>query len=203
MIKNIIFDIGGVLITKTKYNKLALTISKLIFKQNKVLRETNIQPKIKKYWREWRVSKITEKEFFQKVKSTLNLKYPIFFIKKHLYSAHEVDYDILNLIKELKKDYKTYTLTNHAKEWYNSQNKQIHFNELFDGIVTSFEAKIAKPNKKIYKSLLNKYKIKPRETIFIDDQLENIVTARKLGIKSIHYKNIIQLKKELKKYGIL
>lgn len=203
MIKNIIFDIGGVLITKTKYNKPALTISKLIFKQNKVLREANIQPKIKKYWREWRIAKITEKEFFQNVKTTLNLKYPIFFLKKHLYSAHEVDHDILDLTKELKKDYKTYALTNHAKEWYNSQNKQIHFNELFDGIVTSFEAKIAKPNKKIYKLLLNKYKIKPRETIFIDDQEENIETARNLGIKAIHYKNIIQLKKELKKYDIL
>jgi len=203
MIKNIIFDIGGVLIRKTKYNKLALTISKLIFKQNKVLRETNIQPKIKEYWKEWRVSKITEEEFFQKVKTTLNLKYPIFFIKKHLYSAHEVDYEILNLIKELKKDYKTYSLTNHAKEWYNSQDKQIHFNRLFDGIVTSFDAKIAKPNIKIYKLLLDKYKIKTRETIFIDDQEENVETARNLGIKSIHYRNINQLKKELKRHGIL
>ncbi|MBI2499301.1 HAD-IA family hydrolase [Candidatus Woesearchaeota archaeon] len=203
MIKNIIFDIGGVLITKTKYNKLALTISKLIFKQNKVLRETNIQPKIKKYWREWRVSKITEKEFFEKVKTTLHLKYPVFFIKKHLYSAHEIDYEILNLIKELKQNHKLYSLTNHAREWYNSQNKQVHFDKLFNGIVTSFDAKIAKPKIKIYKLLLNKYKLKPKETIFIDDQTENIVTARNLGIKSIHYKNIIQLKKELKKYDIL
>ncbi|MEK6952792.1 MAG: HAD family phosphatase [Nanoarchaeota archaeon] len=203
MIKNIIFDIGGVLITKTKYNKMALTISKLIFKQNKVLRETNIQPKIKKYWRDWRVSKISEKEFFERVKITLNLKYPIFFIKKHLYSAHEVDYEILNLIKELKQNHKMYSLTNHAREWYNSQDKQIHFNELFDGVVTSFDAKIAKPSIKIYKFLLKKYKIKPKETIFIDDQEENLETARKLGIKAIHYKNIIQLKKELKKYDIL
>lgn len=202
MIKNIIFDFGGVLVVKGKFNTLKKTISKLIFKEGK-LQEYAMNSEIKDIWNLWRIDKISEKEFFQKVKKRLNIKYPLFIMKAQLYNAHKPEKELFVLIKKLKQVYKIYLLSNHAKEWYNSQNKKLKLEELFDGIMTSFQAKIAKPDIRIYKLLLEKFKLKPKECLFIDDQKENLMPARKLGIKTIPYLSPAQLKQELKKHGIV
>ena len=202
MIKNIIFDFGGVLVVKGKFNTLEMTISKVIFKDGN-LRERHIKQEIKEFWNLWKTDQISEKEFFQKAKDKLNIKPPIFLLKRQLYSSHKPEKELFLLIKKLKQNYKIYLLSNHAKEWYNSQNKKLKLKELFDGIMTSFQAKIAKPDMKIYKLLLEKFKLKPKECLFIDDQKENLIPARRLGIKTIHYLSPAQLKRELKKHGII
>src|SRR3989344_1499907 len=107
MIKNIIFDFGGVLVVKGKLNVIKQTISKLIFKEGN-LRENNIHEKIKDSWNLWRIGKISEREFFQMAKDKLNLKPPIFLLKRQLYSAHKPEKELFLLIKRLKQNYKIY-----------------------------------------------------------------------------------------------
>ena len=51
----------------------------------------------------------------------------------------------------------------------------------FDGILISKEVGINKPYKEIYNILLEKYGLKPDETMFFDDRLNNLVEPRKLG----------------------
>ncbi len=72
----------------------------------------------------------------------------------------------------------------------------------FDEVVVSCDVGIRKPNPKIYKFLLNKLKLKPNQVLFIDNQEWNIKPAKKLGIKTLLYKNNKQLFKELDKIGI-
>lgn len=50
--------------------------------------------------------------------------------------------------------------------------------------------------------MLKKINSKPEESLFIDDQEKNVFAARSTGMKGIIYKDIKQLKKELKKYFI-
>jgi len=202
MIKNVMFDCGGVLVVRGKLNTFKLTISRLILKEEKV-NENLINPKIKTLWNLWRTDQISENEFFQKIKKILNINYPIFFIKKQLYTAYKPEKEIFNLVNKLKQNYKLFLLSNNAKAWYNSQNKKLKLEKLFDGILTSFQAKISKPNIKIYKLLLEKFKLSPKECLFIDDQEENLLPAKTLGMITIHYKNPDQLIKELKKHGIV
>ncbi len=60
-----------------------------------------------------------------------------------------------------------------------------------------------KPNMDIYKYALRKFNIDPHMAVFIDDHRENLVPAKKLGIKTFHYQNNpAGLKKFLKKLGV-
>lgn len=85
-----------------------------------------------------------------------------------------------------EKLYKIYVLSNWSKVSYAILEK--HHPEtlkFFDGIVTSGEVGVKKPNIKIYQFLLEKYNLQAEHCIFIDDQQENIDTAVRLGITGI------------------
>ncbi|GAA0871632.1 HAD family phosphatase [Gangjinia marincola] len=56
------------------------------------------------------------------------------------------------------------------------------FKHSFDGFYLSHEINLRKPDLEIYEYVLEQHKMKPTETLFIDDTLENTVAAEKLGI---------------------
>ena len=68
---------------------------------------------------------------------------------------------------------------------------------LFDGVVASCSVGLRKPNKEIYCHLLSEYDLDPNLSVFIDDQKENLLAAKKVGIQGIQYKSIAQCKKQL------
>ena len=71
-----------------------------------------------------------------------------------------------------------------------------------EGIVVSGTEKMVKPDARIYKLLLTRYGLKANESIFIDDNQENINAANKLGFKTIHINEKVSLEEELQKLTI-
>ena len=61
----------------------------------------------------------------------------------------------------------------------------------FDGGVASCEVHINKPDPRIYKALLDKYQLKAGESVFIDDRLENVQAAFRLGFAGIQMKDSV------------
>ncbi len=61
------------------------------------------------------------------------------------------------------------------------------FFSLFDGIVISGDVHLLKPDPAIFKYILQRYKLKKKDCLFIDDQLENVAAAQKLGIPNMRY----------------
>ena len=74
---------------------------------------------------------------------------------------------------------------------------------LFDIRILSCEVGLRKPDAKIYKYAFRKLSMKPQETVFIDNKLTNVETARKLGAKGIFYKSPSQLRKSLEKLKLI
>ncbi len=72
----------------------------------------------------------------------------------------------------------------------------------FDGIMTSGQTKLIKPDIAIFKHCLQAFQISPESSIFIDDTPENITAAQSMNIDSIecNNKNIYQVRQDLKKY---
>ena len=68
---------------------------------------------------------------------------------------------------------------------------------LFDGIVVSGEEKTLKPGPEIYRILLDRYRLKADECVFLDDSRKNIEAADALGIKGILYDDITRVRSEL------
>lgn len=100
-------------------------------------------------------------------------------------------------------DYKLYGLTNWSAETFPYALANYDFFELFEGkIVVSGEEKLIKPNPEIWKVLLNRYNIKAEESVFIDDNAKNIEVAKSLGFKVIHITNKTDLEQELRNLGV-
>lgn len=64
-------------------------------------------------------------------------------------------------------------------------------NGLFDGGVASCEVHINKPDPRIYQALLDKYQLKTSESVFIDDRLENVQAAFRLGFAGVQMKDSV------------
>ena len=67
----------------------------------------------------------------------------------------------------------------------------------FRGIVVSGEIGMVKPDPEIFHHLAQRYDLIPAETVFIDDHLPNIESARRLGFHTIHFADAAQCRREL------
>lgn len=106
----------------------------------------------------------------------------------------------ISLLYELKsKGKKLYVLSNFHEHAFNYITSLHSFFELFDGMIISYQVNLLKPEKEIFKLLLDEYNLVPEQTVFIDDVLQNVQVAEQVGIKGILYKDPSQLREQLEK----
>lgn len=86
-----------------------------------------------------------------------------------------------------KKGIRTFALTNFSAETYPLAVARFPFLSDFDGAVVSGDEGVIKPDPAIYELLLQRYSITPAQAVFIDDKLENVEAARRLGLHGIHF----------------
>jgi 2-haloacid dehalogenase len=88
-------------------------------------------------------------------------------------------------------------LTNWSEETFKIAYEKFPFFKEFDGIVVSGQEKILKPDKRIYYRLLDRYNLKVENTVYIDDNINNIRTAEEIGMYSILFENAKKLENDL------
>ena len=106
-----------------------------------------------------------------------------------------------SLLLKLRQKYKLAVFTNEGREWTQYKIDALKLNSHFSHIVESNKLGKLKPSKTFFEKALKIIKAKPEECLFIDDKEENCKGARKIGIKSITFKNPKQLKNELLSSG--
>lgn len=119
-------------------------------------------------------------------------------------------YDILipiensvNILRKLKeKGLKVYYLSNFHCAAFEHMDKKYDLFKLFDGGVFSFKEKLLKPEKEIYDKIIQEYNLKPDETVFIDDMKINVEAAKELGLKGIVLDDPKNLLAELQRFDI-
>jgi len=95
--------------------------------------------------------------------------------------------DVLNDLKN--KNYECYVLSNWSWETFQGMEIKYPFLNKFNGLIISGKEKLIKPDLEIYNLAINRFKLIPEETVFIDDKIENIEAASKLGFLTIHLIN--------------
>ena len=93
-------------------------------------------------------------------------------------------------------------LSNHIEDWLEELIEKHKLNQIFDSIVTSYNSGMAKTDINIYKKIVNDLDVKSNECIYIDDLEKNLPPAEELGMKTILFKDLEQLKEELKNLGV-
>ena len=201
-IKNIIFDLGGVLID---WNPDYVFLK--VFKGDKLKLKEFYEKVCTFEWNEnqdagYPLDKATEDriKIFPEYEDQIRMYYG----KWEEMIGGEIK-EVVTILKNLVKEnnFRVLALTNWSAETFPIALKKFDFLHLFEGIVVSGTEKTRKPFSDIYEIILNRYNLIATESIFIDDNIRNIKAANKFGIKTIHFKDPLQLKTDLKISGIL
>ncbi|MFX1277293.1 MAG: HAD family hydrolase [Promethearchaeota archaeon] len=107
--------------------------------------------------------------------------------KEYLDSCLRIDPEFIVSAKELEKCYSLALLSNDVKEWSIYLRNKFEINHFFKIIVISGEVGFRKPDKRIFKMLLERILAPPEVCLFIDDNLNNLNSASELGIKTIRF----------------
>ena len=104
-----------------------------------------------------------------------------------------------SVIRRLKMaGYGVYGLTNWSAETFPMVRDTYPVFQEFDGIVVSGEEHLLKPDAAIYKCLLERYALQAEESLFVDDNADNVAGARNVGMKAIQFTSAVELERELK-----
>jgi 2-haloacid dehalogenase len=110
----------------------------------------------------------------------------------------------VDILAELKRaEVPLYALTNWSAETFDAQRHRFDFLRWFDGIVVSGEEGVIKPDPRIFRILLERYRVAPETAVFIDDNPGNAAAATSLGIHGIHFRSPALLRGELEALGFL
>lgn len=199
MIKVGIFDVGGVLHGSS---------GDYIFQD--IINTLNVKEEIlRKAWDKFidKLGKgqINENEFWQQILKETKSKQKLpkeSLLSREFIKHYNRNDAVIDLVNRLKNNgYKVAVLSNSIKAHSDYQYK-IGIYQNFDEVVLSQEVGMQKPDSKIYKYLLKKLGIKAEEAFFVDDNVDNVKAAAKLGIKAILFKNVKQLEIELERLGV-
>jgi len=111
----------------------------------------------------------------------------------------------VKLLKGLVDDenYKVVALTNWSAETFPVAKARYDFLGWFEGILVSGEEGCIKPAPEIYNMLFEKYDLLPEESLFVDDNAANVESSIALGMEAIRFENPDQLRRELKSRGVM
>jgi len=195
MIKAIIFDVGGTyaagsITTFVNKSYKILNIDKTFSTNEQVIFDANLNKGL-----------ISHENCFKKYFNVPISDEQMAEIKKAWTTNWIPTEEMLELVKNLAKSYRLAILSNSDSLNSEKFEKQGCY-KYFDPIILSHELAILKPDIKIYDITLEKLNLNANECLFIDDQEKVLVPARELGMDTILFKSLPQLKEELGLRGI-
>ena len=101
-------------------------------------------------------------------------------------------------LKELKNQgYHLYILSNYSEQMMKQTKEKLKFLSMVDGAVFSYECKLMKPSARMYEYLCQKYHLNCSECIFVDDRPENVEGAERSGILGMQFTDYATGKQKL------
>ncbi len=193
-VKNIIFDFGGVLLEWHPDR-----VYRSYFTDEQSLQSFYSETQIMHHNRE-----LDRGQPFDKILKELAIQHPQHSEALKLWKsawhrmlggAIEGTVEILHTLK--KSDYRLFGLTNWAAETFPYVYYNHDFFQLFEDIVVSGREGMIKPEPEIFELCVSRNQIRAEESLFIDDNLENVEVAKQLGMHAIHFKDPEQLRQSL------
>lgn len=198
MIKNVVFDVGNVLVA---------------FRWREMMDELHIpkdiQDKFEKsvfggeLWHAYDHGLISDEEIYEKLRENNKEHIDAF---EHVWAHRDelvrpFDYAV-PWIKTLKREgLGVYIISNYPKNLFTMHEEcgAFPFLQYVDGKIVSGAVKMIKPQAEIYEELLKQYHLKASECVFIDDLKENVEGAKAVGMQGIWLKSYEQANAELRK----
>jgi len=196
MIKAVFFDVGGVLLTRD-IESFYKALSKVLGVDYECFMNLH-----NKYKKDLLLGKLSAREFSDKARMCFKkeMKYRNIWRITYL-NATPPNIEVIKIIKKLKGKYILGIISN-SMEDCDRINSERGIYDGFKPVILSSRCGVAKPSKGIFEIALKESGLKARECVFIDDRENLLETPKKMGFKTILFKDAEQLEKELKKKGV-
>jgi len=201
---NIIFDIGNVLVNldvERAFKRLAKNINPLTAmliwaKKDEFLKE------IRKEQDLLETGRMTIHQFYSRLKGKIGLKIDFELFEEAWCDMFDLNQEVIDFARELSENHNIFFASNTNESHIKFLQKS--YPEIFfvKGMGLSYELESLKPKKEFFNKLLEKFELTPDSCLFIDDLQKNVDGARDLGIQSILFKDLDQLKSDLAKMVI-
>lgn len=198
-IKNIIFDIGNVLVDF----RWAEFLHEKGF-EGKVFEEIANASVLSSAWAELDRGVLSDAEVIEGfVKNAPHLEAQIHAAYDDMTGIVALRDYALSWVKEFKeKGYKVYYLSNFSGKVETECAESLVFLPEMDGGILSYRDRLIKPDAAIYETLLTRYRLVPEECVFLDDTKVNIDAALKAGMKGIVFTTKEKAMEELEALGV-
>lgn len=109
------------------------------------------------------------------------------------------------ILRELRENgcVRLFALTNMEAHTYPLRRERYDFLRWFEGTVVSSAEGVIKPDPRIFQVLLERYSLRARSTLMIDDSARNVAAARALGMPTVLFRSPAQLRRMLQESGVL
>ena len=178
-VKNIVFDLGGVVFARDprKFEREFIEFFSYI-----------MLPEMPHFWEEYDRGVSTYNRVIDDLAEYNNCDRELaeHNLRRSIVTQEEIP-ATKSLIADLKgAGYKLYVLSNMSLDFIEFlKTKEVY--KYFDGEVVSCYEKVVKPDVEIYKILVDRYSLKADETLFIDDRKSNVEAAQNEGICGFHF----------------
>ncbi|MDR1985209.1 MAG: HAD family phosphatase [Prevotellaceae bacterium] len=188
-IRNIIFDLGGVIInvdyrkTESAFRNLGISDFDKVFSQ---VQQAKIVDKLE-------VGDISPAEFRKSLREMCGINIADNIIDD-AWNAMILDFpsDRIAVLNKLRSSYKIFLLSNTNEIHIDYCLRNLNFEEIksgFDKVYLSHEIGMRKPNVKTYEFVLSDAQLQASQTLFIDDTIKNIEGAQLAGLNAYHITN--------------
>jgi 2-haloacid dehalogenase len=110
----------------------------------------------------------------------------------------------VEILAELRnKGHRLHALTNWSAETFPIARRRFDFLKWFEDIVVSGEVGLAKPDPRIFALTIERCRLNPARTVFVDDSLVNVEAGRDAGMHTLHFRDPQQLRADLTRLGLL
>lgn len=197
MIKNIVFDIGNVLATfnpKEFLHELLMDEKK----EEKAYQLLFANPEI---WSKYDQGVYNCEDIIDvTTKKVPEMKKEIELILKNWVKYVLPISSSMELIEKYKDIYSLYIVSNIPEDNFIYISNRYDYIQKMKGGIYSYQHKIVKPDPMMYELLLREYQLEAEECLFFDDKLENVESARSVGLHAIHLTDYHKLPMILEEY---
>ena len=183
-IKNIVFDMGNVLIG-FRWKDMLEVDRGLSPERTKAVARAVFKSKL---WEAYDMGDLTPEELktaYQKESPDLYEDIEWFLDNAVLMGDDRpATWELVNRLKR-EKGYRLFVLSNYSERLYRLHAGKADRAIDFDGRLVSYEVHLVKPDLRIYEELLKRYSLKAEECVFLDDMPANVEAAKKVGMKGV------------------
>ena len=188
-IKAVVFDFGNVIIN-IDFKRIYQTFAKFTAKS-----EAHIEKQItdNQLFRRYESGQFSDEQFREIIRQILGFPLSDTQIDTAWNAVLlDIPCDRIVLLQQIRQKYPIYLLSNTNNIHIKASNDYLkkahgisHLDQLFDQLFLSYEMGMWKPDAEIYYSVLKQLKLPANETLFLDDNLHNIASAKALGFQTI------------------